>query len=139
MAHASPQSCWEYSMPWYAWVIYLVPVMSVVWAWAMAHKNLPAKGPKLASLIALTFCTASALSAACGTMYLVYFTCVPSSTEWTALPEYRLDGYVILFSLISLVGCSVALMRGESRRLCRTVLLTSAWTFFFSFVHGMTI
>jgi hypothetical protein len=93
----------------------------------------------LASLVALALSTASAMFAACGTVYLVYFACVPSSTPWTSLPEYSLDFYVMLLALTSLIAGCIALARGQSRRLCGTVLLTSAWLLVFSFLHASTI
>lgn len=139
MAPGSPKPCWDYSMPAVSWVICLVPVIAAGWCWVLVHKNRHATGPKLGSLIALTLSTAAAISGACGTVYLVYFTCVASSTPWTALPEYKLDAYVLLLALSSMVAGLIALGRGHSRKICGTVLLTSGWLALFSFLHGLTI
>ena len=126
-------------MPLRLWVICFVPVIAVVWGWVTAYKNQHAKRPQLASEIALTLCTASTLLAASGTVYLTYFACVPSSTPWTALPEYTLDAYVMLFALSSAVAGLIALKRGHSRGLNGPVLLISGWLLFFSFMHASTI
>jgi len=125
-------------MPLQLWVICFVPLIAAIWGWAIVYKNRDAKGQQLASEIALILCTASAMIGAFGTVYLVYFTCVPSSTPWTALPDYKLDFCVMLFALSSVVAGFIALMRGHSRTLCGTVLLTSAWLMFFSIMHAST-
>jgi hypothetical protein len=126
-------------MPLRLWVICFVPVIAVVWGCVMLYKSRHAKRPQLASAIALTLCTASAMLAACGTVYLTYFACIPSSTPWTALPEYTLDFYVMLLAFSSGVAGLIALTRGHSRGLNGTVLLTSGWLLLFSFVHASTI
>ena len=125
-------------MPLQLWVICFVPVIAAVWCWVTVYKSRHAKRPKLASLIALTLFTASAMLAAFGTLYLVYFTCVPSSTGWRDLPEYTLDFLVELLALPSVVAGFIALKRGHSRRLCGTVLLMAGWLLVFSFLHAMT-
>ena len=125
-------------MPSQLWVICFVPVISAICGWVIVYRSRDKKGPELVSGIALILCTVSALIGALGTVYLVYFTCVPRSTQWTALPEYRLDGCVMLFALGSVVIGFIALMRGHSRTLCGTVLLTSGWLIFFSIMHAST-
>jgi len=72
--------------------------------------------PIFGSVIALVSFTVSAVVAAGGVVYLVYFACIPSSTPWTSLPEYRLDGWVMFLALVSLVAGGVALARRNSRR-----------------------
>lgn len=126
-------------MPAVSWVICLVPVIAAGWCWVLVHMNRHATRPKLASLVALTLFTAAAMSGACGTVYLVYFTCVPSSTPWTALPEYKLDSYILLLALSSIVAGLIALGRGHSRKICGTVLLMSGWLALFSLLHAMTM
>lgn len=126
-------------MPLRLWVICFAPVIAAVWGCVTVFKNRHTKRPQFASAIALTLCTASAMLAACGTVYLTYFACVPSSTPWTALPEYTLDFYVMLLAFSSLVAGLIALTRGHSRRLNGTVLLTSGWLLFFSLMHASTI
>ncbi len=126
-------------MPLVLWVICSLPVIAAVWGWVIVYKNRRGNSRKLALSVALTLLTASAMVNAVGTVYLVYFACVPKSTPWTALPEYRLDGYVLLLSFGSLIAGLVALKLGHLRKLCGIVLLASGWLLFFSFMHAMTL
>ncbi len=135
----SPKPCWDYSMSLVSWIIYFVPIIAAVWAWVWVYKDWGAKSRKFASAIALTMATGAAMVGACGTIYLTYFTCVPSSTPWTALPEYTLDAYVMLLALSGGIAGLVALVRGNSRRLCGLVLSISGWQLLFTFFHASTV
>jgi hypothetical protein len=88
--------------------------------------------------VALVLSTMSAAVAAGGTVYIVYFACVPTTTLWRDLPEYTVDAYVTLLSLAGLVAGFVALARHNSRRLCTLALLISGWLFVFSALQGST-
>jgi len=125
-------------MPFALWVICFVPVLAAVWAWMTVYRE-RSKRPIFGSVLALALFTVCAVVAAGGTIYLVYFACVPLSTPWTSLPEYGLDGWVMLLALASLIAGGVALARHNSRRLCVTVLLMSGWLFIFACLHACTI
>jgi hypothetical protein len=138
MTSVPHQSCWQYSMPFVLWVICFVPILAALWGWMTVY-NERNKRPIFGSVIALALFTVCAIAAAGGTIYLVYFACVPSSTPWTSLPEYGLDGWVMLLAVASLIAGGVALARRNSRRLCLTVLLMSGWLFIFAFLHASTL
>ena len=99
-------------MPLQLWVICFLPVIAAAWGWVMVYRNPHGNSRKVASSVALTLLTASAMVSAVGTVYLTYFACVTKSTQWTALPEYRLDSYVMLLAFSSLVAGFVGLKRG---------------------------
>jgi len=121
------------------WVIRSLPVLAAAWGWTMVYRNRHGNSRETASSIALVLLTISAMVNAVGTVYLVYFACVPKSTSWTALPEYRLDAYVILFALGTVITGFVGLSQGNSRKLCGMVLLVCGWQLLFALMHAVTI
>jgi hypothetical protein len=136
---ADSSTCMEYGMTWGTWLIWCAPVIPALWGWLRFYRNRRVTPPTLAPAIALVCFTACATLSAAGTLYLAYFACVPSSTPWQLLPEFRLDACVIILAVASLISGFIALARGHSKLLFGIVLLASGWLFTFSVLHAITI
>jgi hypothetical protein len=126
-------------MPLRLWVICFLPVVGAGVGWATVVIKWRAGGRKIASSVALGLLTVSALVNAAGTVYLVYFACVPKSTSWTQLPEYSLDVWVMLLAFCSVLAGLLAFKRERSWGLCGIVWLMSGWQLFFSMMHAATL